>query len=66
MDKWQTECQIGRRLRLVKGANLLRTDIPIVAQHSRVLKEVTEPLDKEALPVLNAKIVTNDLMMLSK
>ena len=66
MDEWQTERQIGRRLRLVKGADLLRTDIPVAAQHSRVLTEVTEPPDEEALPVPNAEIVTDDPMTLSE
>ena len=51
---------------MVKGANLLRTGIPIVAQHSQVLMEVIELPDKEALPVPNAEIMTDDPMTLSE
>ena len=57
MDEWQTEHQIRHRLRLVKGADLLWTDIPIAAQHSQVLIEVTKLPDEEALLVPNAEIV---------
>ena len=63
VDEWQAEGHIGRRYHLAKGADLLRTDIPVAAQHSRLLTIPASP-QEEPLPVPNAETVTDDSMTL--